>query len=694
MSVNDELDTSYVTPDGVVPSAGPTLPRIMLDDTGMPYVPGVTPAPGPVVHPSDVLSAPAPLVQLDPSKGKASVETKGITDHGIAQAEKARGPVDQRIAARVGALDKQGAEDNAALGAAYSGQADAVKNEAQVNADHFRRQNELDRHAQQMQTDFANMELQRQSLVKADREHYMGQYENQLAAVRQLTVQSGNPLETLSGVEAGGLSLAMFAQGFLAPAGIHIDVSGQVDRWVERSMREHQTKIANARQNASDTLNLYSLARQASQDDWEASQRYRGFVIEAAKQGVQAEASRWGSQVAVAAANEKIALLNTEYTKTKITLGQHRQDQVDKITQEEYTYAHNKAMEGIEGAKVQLERDKMNAAAKAKEKSIAFITNPFAVQRNEKGKRVSGPRRDYALDPNAEEVVKKDAIERVGKAREAADNMQRGLEDLRDLKKEMGTQYGPKWYKDRNSEAYRRFDHKRTIIVGDVVKYMSGLSSTPQEQAKYEGLLKDDRWLEHGGHASDIDDLAKWGHDHYDSAMHTPGVIQVPENMRTYEGAPAADSETSLQDARKYGGEMKSGYVDTQFAEAVNSKADRGDDEMSTKVVSGMWKQNGRGGYQPGWAVAIDHMASVAITGGEHAEEASKAIQRVAGNTGLSHERRAYAFLMMKQLETNHDLADALKPINLTDEEDITGMGRKESSAGQHSEPKFRRTTR
>src|SRR5690606_37884280 len=141
------------------------------------------------------------------------------------------------------------------------------------------REQELQQQVISFNQQAVELEQRMAAQAQAERAAYLAQYKEQLALVKQLALQSGNPMGQLSRAEAIGLAGAQFAQGFLAAQGVNIDVAGQVDRWVERSIAEHQMKIQNARTAAQETLHLYEIARQNSQDEWEARQRYRGFVI-------------------------------------------------------------------------------------------------------------------------------------------------------------------------------------------------------------------------------------------------------------------------------------------------------------------------------------------------------------------------------------------------------------------------------
>lgn len=143
-----------------------------------------------------------------------------------------------------------------------------------------------------------------------ERQKYIAGYQQQLGAVRQLMAQDANPLTKMSGSKGIALGMAQAAQAMLATRGIQIDVNGQIDKWVDRELSQHQQKIQNGMQMAQTDLTLYNIARQSSADDYEARSRLRGFVIEGFKVNMLAEADRFGSDIARAQAMAKVAELD------------------------------------------------------------------------------------------------------------------------------------------------------------------------------------------------------------------------------------------------------------------------------------------------------------------------------------------------------------------------------------------------
>lgn len=154
-----------------------------------------------------------------------------------------------------------------------------------------------------------------------ERQKHVAAYQEQLGAIRQLVAMDANPLHNVDKGRAAGLGLAQAAQGFLAAQGIQIDVTGQIDKWVDRELTQHQAKIANTGKLAEGTLTLYNLARQNASDDYDARQRLRGFVIEGFKVHLMAEADRFNSDIGRAKAKAQIAALDKEQAATIERIG-------------------------------------------------------------------------------------------------------------------------------------------------------------------------------------------------------------------------------------------------------------------------------------------------------------------------------------------------------------------------------------
>lgn len=278
--------------------------------------------------------------QLTGYKGpKVSGSFRGMTDDGLRRSKGVFGEADARIAAQTGDAAALATDQMAKSRQHYDAVGDSLALAIQKTAEFQQRESELQHQVIDFHNTAAEVEQRAAAQALAERQQYVAAYKEQLAVVKQLALQSGNPMGQLGRGEAVGLAGAQFAQGFLAAQGVNIDVAGQVDRWVERSINEHQMKIQNLRASAEDQMHLYELARQNSADEWEARQRYRGFVIGGLQAAIQLNASRFQSDIAMARANEQIARLQVEADTTERSIADKHFDRVLQISQLEYSRA-------------------------------------------------------------------------------------------------------------------------------------------------------------------------------------------------------------------------------------------------------------------------------------------------------------------------------------------------------------------
>jgi hypothetical protein len=331
---------------------------------------------GPVTSPGQVDSAfinpsstptPAPSSYSTKTGVKVKSDYRGMTEEGLSRAKRVMDPIDSRTNARMaeerdfmqGQLDKSRQH--------YGDVAEAQRQAAELESAYHQRAGEI----QQQEMDFnkgaAELEQRLAGESQADRAQYITAYKEQLAVVRQLALQSGNPMGQLNQGQIAGLAGAQFAQGFLAAQGINIDVAGQVDKWVDRSIQEHQMKISNMRESAQDQLHLYEIARQNSQDEWEARQRYRGFVIAGLQSSIALNASRFGSDIAMARANEQAARLQVEADTIERSIGEKFFESRRTVYGQELDRAYKMGMLSIERKKAEAELLRAQAADKKAE---------------------------------------------------------------------------------------------------------------------------------------------------------------------------------------------------------------------------------------------------------------------------------------------------------------------------------------
>lgn len=347
-------------PQPFVPAVADAIGSV-LGSTGQQPAPPVTPAPGTPIAQSSKTGVEVSRSGLTP-EGQARVNALWGDQRGsnatMRQADKMLGGYKQTLT--TAATDYTKSNDAAKAAANEASLAESEYHQG-LKGIHERERDflETQRH----------VEEQFYHRAKVEREQYLAGYQQEMAAVRNLMAQNANPMAGLSGTQGLGMGIAMFAQGFLGARGIHIDVAGQLDKWVDRELQQHQQKIVNQRGMAESQLTLYNLARQSSQDDAEARQKLRGFAIEGFKLEVQAQADRFGSDIAKAKAKATIAGLDKELATTFERLGsayqQARMNAYNSIVDE-----HAKMGQlAIQREKMQLDEARANRleqAAKAK----------------------------------------------------------------------------------------------------------------------------------------------------------------------------------------------------------------------------------------------------------------------------------------------------------------------------------------
>lgn len=412
----------------------------------------------------------------------------GPTAAGHQRAIGMRGDIDRRVDAFAQRDVENTNQVLDAYGQTIQGQREAIGGLQDVHSDYERQLSEIDTRKRALFEEAARQEQMAAQEAKTLGAEYMTKYEEQLAAVRGMTVNISGPLSKLSTAQAGGLSLAMFAQGFLAAKGININVSGQIDRWVDRSIREQERQIQQAEQGAQDTLNLWNIARQNSQDDLEARTRYRGFIVEGLKAQTEFQAARFASRIASAQAKVSVAHLNTESIMTADQL--RRQSEARILEQKKVERDTAVALE-----KVNLERRELairEMAARAKTEKVV--------------------KRQILIDPSdgkAKWVVTEDRINASEDAKIATE-AQQGYEAIDKQVKEAiefrqkhaEDQWGHTKFADRVPLAKRQYEamvESLSIVAG---KTAFGLRATDKEAERIKRLIPFDKWYESGSNDS------------------------------------------------------------------------------------------------------------------------------------------------------------------------------------------------
>lgn len=514
--------------------------------------------------------------------------------------------------------------------AAY-GQADsALDLNADVLAESQRAQAEILQHRENFIRDSAELDKMMHAQARAESEQHLDAYRQQIAAVRQMAVT--NPIAALGGFETGGVSLAMFAQGFLAARGINIDVAGQVNRWVDRSIEEQRRRIDQAQQGAEDELNLWRIAQETSRNDLEARHRYRGMVLEAMTTAVDVNAARFAAPLAKSAAEVAKAKLVMEQTGVEREIRHGYETERLSNLKAMRDEAHMRVMERMRSWELSIaDRAQKAAAAKAQkpEKAPNLLIDSRNVRRDKDGKVISGGLVVGELSHDAPAETQKAVISK----KQLNDAVQSGSDELRKLYNELDGEFGPGWLRNRKSEAYTLFNAERNRVVGDIMRNFTGLAATDKEAQRWLDQLGDDKALQLGPDRLPklIDGMSAWARRGFEQSLDLPGVIKYSPDQQGYSQQVEVDPETSaLVKARAASGtrlpstvEQISGPAATGGTRYVERKPSGfyksqsvGDQELPTFGIgpSALEKMKARAtGRTESWAGQLDDLARAAI---------------------------------------------------------------------------------
>lgn len=496
-----EVPEPDLAPDVIVPIA-PTNP--FLADPAAERLPpelGVVPAPVEPAAPfaAAPLSPGAPQQPADPRLQSVSVETRGLTDSGL---QRSRG-VMQRAEANADAFSEQSAAETnaqmAAVDANYAERARAAEEEADIN----RLYGEAQQGLQTQLAELARANAEAAERIKGEAEEakalYLAKYDEERAAVRQLTAQSGSMFAKMDGWQAIGTAAAQFAQGMLAARGVQIDVNGQLDKMAERAMQEHRNKISDARAAADEQLSLWEVARKDSNDDYEALQKYRGYMMEAVQTQLAANAAKFNSGLAASHARANAAKLQTEADATKRALGDAHHKRVFDYLEAERRSAVDTAKLGLEWSALKLQRDK-EAFDQAHSKTATPKLQPIVIDTSdvqtdpETGKPISGGKVVAIYNTDSPGVAK--AQQEIAEATKMHDLATERIAHLASLKPD-GIPW-PKFMANKTSPEYRRWDTARGLFLADLIKLKSGTAASEKEVERLSGAVRDDKMWERG----------------------------------------------------------------------------------------------------------------------------------------------------------------------------------------------------
>lgn len=548
--------------------------------------------------------------------GKASAAYSGPTAAGHQRAQGMLGDIDARVAQ----YDQKDAvttsNDIANYKAKIAGEKAAIGGVQNTYDEHETALNQIEVKRQALFEEAAKQEAQARADSKISAAQFMSTYQQQLAGVRAMSVNIAGPLAKLSTSEVGGLTLAMFAQGFLAAQGIHIDVGQQIDRWVDRSIAEQTRQITQAGEAAQDTLNLWQISRQNSADDLEARQRYRGFIIEGLKSQTEMQAARFQSRLASAQSGVTRAHLDTEAEMVGNQMGKAHEARVFEQKKWETQTAFELEKVNLEKQKVALEAARVRAMKPPKEPKHQLIIDPS----DGKAKWYVSPDRINAQD-DAKVATKSQAdYERVNKQiNEAMDFRQKHISD----------KWGHSSIIDQMSEAKRQYDAMVDRLAIEMGKTEFGTRASDKEAERIKKLVPFDKWYQKGSNESiwtkymeDVrSDFTATMRAHTDPIPEDQQVVMYsneanPSGKAVYDAQvadrpPVAKFEAVEQakvvgkDSEDVGEHAYGSKIWGHYALSDASPPNAMENGKLTRKVT-----NYQDRKMPGWAVAVDHLVN------------------------------------------------------------------------------------
>lgn len=542
----DDTSSGPVTsPDATAPtpSTGTDLANILTGRTNDPSMFGGSARSddtGQLLSPSGAAPQTGTDAAGNPLQSAAVKTSRSGLPGGAKRAGDLFSQADQQADADAAPYIAQTNKESSALVGDYASESDAVKRQGDQTRDFYAKQAELIHRQDDFYQTQAKLEQHASADADAQAKQHLALYQTQLAGVRQMMMTTGDPLGQLSFGQASGLGFAQFAQGFLAARGINIDVSGQVDRWVNRAIAEHQQQITNFRESANDTLHLYELARQTSADEYEARQRYRGFVVEGLKSSVEANAALFNSNIATTQAQAQSARLDIEQQKTQSDLYDRQRNEVFKLHQLRITEASDRGRLELEKEANSLkwaELAQKKATAKAQPLTPYFTDTSQTKIDPDTGKVISGGKVRAVVNdkaPGAAETMKS-----LGEAvayKSAADNGVNMLQKLR-TDKDFGS-----WINKTSSPQYRDFDAARTELGRLLQNMRDGKRINDKDYERSMAALQDDKAWQSGGNAGlmqNLKDIASVGYRaEYNRALSTGVLAEInPDQIDQRQGA-------------------------------------------------------------------------------------------------------------------------------------------------------------
>lgn len=434
----------------------------------------------------------------------------------------------------------------------------AIDSTKQANTDYDLRLQDLTNQQLDLSKEAAKQEEVARQEAKISGAQFMENYSRQLAAVRAMSVDINGPLSKLTDAQRGGTALALFAQGFLAAQGINVNVQGQLDNWVERSIREQTRQIQQAEAGAQDQLNLWNIARQNSHDDLEARQRYRGYILEGLKAQTEMAARRFNSSIAMSQADVAKAKLDQESATTSANM---RNAHVTRVLQEKNWQTDNTykmGMLNIEQQKIGLEREKAANSLKGKKQQI--IVDPS--------------------DGKAKWVVREDRINAADDAKTSAEaqanytSLSKLIREAREFKQRHENNMGKYGYFsvfNNIDEARREYTAQTNRIAMEITRANFGKASSDKEADRVRELLPFDKWYQKGNNDTIWTKLDEDVRHSFESIV-SAHADAIPENQQQVVPHNTANPAVKAEwEANSKGGKPGANFAQEEVGKVINA---------------------------------------------------------------------------------------------------------------------------
>ncbi len=487
----------------------------------------------------------------------------------------------------LGELNDFGNKQMSEVDAALAKQQSAVGEQARITQAADAREADIQRQIAEENKLWAGVDERTAAASAAEAHKYVAAFEAQKAAVRQMAVDPTGPIGSMTAGQAAGMSMANFAQGFLnARYGIHIDVAGQIDKWVDRSIQEQQRKIAAADAGANDQLHLLEIARQTSHDQAEAHQRYRGLVIAGMQGSLMASASQYKSDMATANATATNAALEVEAVKSKQSIWNNVQTRVEAHAQRQEQIRHDTALESLQSQANEIKALK-EAANAAKGPEYIPVDDPET------------PGTPKWLVDKKDPEARKGALE----ARAAAGIMMKKIDSLDKAYTQAFGKYGkdnaPWMISDAlASPEVRNYQRAQKEVALGMLEYGHSHRYSDNHLAELKSLIPGEKGWQRGDNADAINALKEDVRGTFEGAMDTYAAVG-----RGQTAMPKLNEQHAVREAASQGAPPVETPTGQEVALGEKSELSR-PFEKPTKLWSGLMP-----GAQPMSSIAVDHLA-------------------------------------------------------------------------------------